>query len=93
LFWIRKELEQYTYYIPPNFPEHLSIPADGATMEKIVLLKLTLELEKFAQERSIDELLDREKYVWNFLITSKGNFGYSSKGLFFHSSIFGAQNN
>lgn len=55
------EVALYAYYIPPNFPEHLSTPADPSTLERIESLKLRLELEQFIEQEAADELVEREQ--------------------------------
>ena len=61
------ELQSYIYYIPPNYPEHLAIQPDSYTMSSIALLKMNLELQLFVEKREINEIIDREKEIFDML--------------------------
>jgi len=62
-----EDLKQYSYFIPPNFPEYLSKPAEPAITGKIELLKLSLELFKFVHQNAGDELLERSKEICDLI--------------------------
>src|SRR5690606_9262110 len=40
------ELDEYSYFIPPNYPDHLWPEVDAAIMFKIQALKISLEIDQ-----------------------------------------------
>jgi len=69
-----EELRQYTYYIPPNFPETTrSNASNPSILEKISKLKLTLELQVFVEKANAEELIERKGDICDMLERDKSS--------------------
>jgi hypothetical protein len=60
------ELNQYTYFLPPNVPRY-GEAADATTLNRVAMLRLVLEVRILAALGNADELLEREADVLDAL--------------------------
>lgn len=62
-----KDLDFYSYYIPPNYPDHLWPPVDQKLMFAIEALKMSLDLEQMIRDENALELIKIVPDVADFM--------------------------
>jgi len=56
-------MEHYSYYIPPNYPDHLWPTVNNRVMFDIEVLKMNLELEQYVRNNEPQEILNASECV------------------------------
>ena len=74
-----RELEEFTYYIPPNFPFHIaSSKVAPATQKSVENLVLNLRILRYVQKSDYKEVLSLERFVDFYLSKLLFHFHFRS---------------